>query len=380
MNATPFLLAAQLAQLAARVPEHPRLALYAYWLYQLSGQEQHLHQAQLFLRAALAATGRHLAHHDPAFAAVARELAWLNTRLRHEPQLLPGLASDQLEELDQAVFRAAGRLLSGVVPGPGPVLLELIGYLTERQPQQPGTPFLAAIIGRAYPAGRAVQWLSRHPAGQPLGLAGLAGELLLLIRVGLLPVHESAVKALVSRGVQSLLAVRQEVDFLAGHYSIFPDAVGPDWRQPTFSHHLNWQRGDLGQSLLLYRAHGLLHDAELARLAELVGLNTLLRTSAAATGISTPHFPDGGAGLAYLYRCLFQLTGNVAYRGGEQHWLTAFPAATLPAQVPAEPSAAGLENQLIWLGLTQPAGLWHYPAAVGCIAHSSQSCGVGLTS
>lgn len=72
---------------------------------------------------------------------------------------------------------------------------------------------------------------------------------------------------------------------------------------------------------MLYEAQDLLQDAELAKIAELVGLNTLLRTTTPATGIVSSYFYEGAAGVAHLYRKLHVLSGQPAYWRGYQFWL-----------------------------------------------------------
>lgn len=77
-----------------------------------------------------------------------------------------------------------------------------------------------------------IKWLSGSPAAAPahgelpLGLAtGLAGELLLLARIGLAAVQEQVVKEALSNGIRSLLSVRRDLDFLGGQYSV----LAPCW-------------------------------------------------------------------------------------------------------------------------------------------------------
>ncbi len=169
--------------------------------------------------------------------------------------------------------------------------------------------------------------LAQPPTSSPaeplaLGLVeGLAAELLLLLKLHKAGLRHASLVARIRTGISKLLAVRHPVDFLEGHYSVFPHQLLPASEEGTFSAELSWQRGDLGQSLLLYKAHELLQDDELIKIAELVGLNTLLRTTASATGVATAELARGAAGLAHLYRKLYQASRLAAYRDGYQHWL-----------------------------------------------------------
>ncbi len=172
-----------------------------------------------------------------------------------------------------------------------------------------------------------LQSLLAHPPPPPaeplaLGLVeGVAAELLLLLKLHKAGLRHASLVARIRAGISKLLAVRHPVDFLEGHYSVFPHQLLPASEEGTFSAELSWQRGDLGQSLLLYKAHELLQDDELIKIAELVGLNTLLRTTAPATGIGTAELARGAAGVAHLYRKLYQASRLAAYREGYRHWL-----------------------------------------------------------
>jgi hypothetical protein len=122
--------------------------------------------------------------------------------------------------------------------------------------------------------------------------------------------------------VQRLLTLRHPVDFAEQHYAVFPYQVHRATGVASFSAELSWRRGDLGQAVLLYEAQDLLQDAELANIAELVGLNTLLRTTIPATQVTSSLLGQGAAGVAYLYHKLFYASGQrPAYRQGYQFWL-----------------------------------------------------------
>ena len=91
--------------------------------------------------------------------------------------------------------------------------------------------------------------------------------------------------------------------------------------EATYSAELSWHRGDLGQALLFYESHDLLPDPELAKIAELVGLNTLLRTSQADNNLGSAAWHRGASGVAHLYRQLHRISRHPAYRTGYQYWL-----------------------------------------------------------
>ncbi|WBA44275.1 lanthionine synthetase LanC family protein [Hymenobacter canadensis] len=155
-----------------------------------------------------------------------------------------------------------------------------------------------------------------------LGLtSGQAGELLLLVRLCRKGLSDSHTQQKVRDGILTLLPLRQAVDFGECRYSIFPDHFCKATGQISYSAEMNWHQGDLGQAWVLYEAHDLLKDAELAKIAELVGLSTLLRTTSCTTGIVCAQFDRGAAGVVMLYRKLYQLSGHPAYKQGYHSWL-----------------------------------------------------------
>ena len=157
----------------------------------------------------------------------------------------------------------------------------------------------------------------------PLGLAdGLAAELRVLLWLHQAGLSTPSSLEQVRRGIRYLLALRRKVDFCDQKYSIFPYQVQGAFPEAYFSAALGWPHGDLGQALLFYEAHSLLRDAELARIAGLVGLNTLLRTTREATEVVSSQLYQGAAGVAHLYRKLYLASGQPAYQTGQQYWLT----------------------------------------------------------
>ncbi|GAA3952105.1 hypothetical protein GCM10022406_37370 [Hymenobacter algoricola] len=193
---------------------------------------------------------------------------------------------------------------------------EAVRYLSQRLPNYQAEVYLHWLLNQP-------RFLEYTTAGlRPLGLAGgRASELLLLLRLCRQGIEVPGLRQYIRAGIQRILAVRRTVDFLAGEYSIFPDQLDEATGETTFSTELSWRYGDLTQVWLLYEAHELLQDAELAKIAELVGLNTLLRTTSQATNITSSQFDRGAAGLATLYRKMYQLSGHPAYQQGYHFWL-----------------------------------------------------------
>lgn len=272
----------------------------------------------------------------PALLDQACLLAWLNADgLAVPATLLPALD----EHLHQEALRLAAGLATDAASRQA--FFQVLRYFSLRLPA-------------AYPQLRAVLevWLATStPPAHRLGLVqGAAAELLICIRLAQAGVQVDQLTHVVREGLRHLLATKRAVDFSQQHYAIFPHELPPPAGRPLFSAELSWCRGDLGQALLLYEAHALLQDPELAHFADLVGLHTLLRTTLPATGVASAALYHGAAGVAHLYRRLYQLSHQPAYLRGYEFWLGQ-THSWLPAALTASPAPDALRDGLAGVGL-----------------------------
>ena len=289
------------------------LAIYHYCVYKAIGQEHALLAYRSF--------GQLIAHLDqhpatgwtgPALNQVCM-VAWLSSQPVPEG-FLTAAAQATLARLDQALQAEAFRLLQlsdGTSRGN---FFRVVRYFALRPP----VPFISHCLRQLLAA--PLLFTSTEPL--QLGLsAGLADELLVLIGLHQSGNQADDIKQRVYAGIQRILATKRDVDFSEQQYAVFPYQVHSQLKEASFSSELSWRRGDIGQSLLLYKAHGLLQDPELLNIAELIGLNTLLRTTSDNTEIAGSQVDKGAAGLAYLYHKLCQISGNGAYQRGQIFWL-----------------------------------------------------------
>jgi len=266
----------------------------------------------------------------------ASALAWLSAQ-RAAAGLPAACPPAQLAALDEALYQEVQGLHTPPAARRRGLLVRVARYLRLRLPVPTAAPYLHALLAH-WPAVPAPA-----TAEQPLrlGLAdGLAAELLVLIRAQQAGVAAPGLAARVAQGLRHLLALKRDVDFLEQQYAVFPDQVHTLAPEGTFSAELSWRCGDGGQSWLLYEAQTILHDPELANMAELLGLNTLLRTSIPATGVVGPGFYQGAAGVAELYAQLYRRSGQPAYRRAYHHWLGRTQELLVPALATAAPLAA----------------------------------------
>jgi hypothetical protein len=326
----------------------PGFAIYHYCAYEASGRPPAEAARVRHLFSELVARLREKPLQGLAWSAMqltqACAVAWLSPRLA-EAGL--GCPPAWLPELDKALYAEALRLRQQADASSRCHLVQVLRYLRLRLPAT--RHYLAGAIDF-------MDYLFPSQGIWPLGLdEGLAAELLGLIQAHELGLQDAAILERVRAGIRYLLALRRQTDFLDQAYSVFPYEVAFPTNEPAFSPELSWRRGDLGQSLLLYRAHDLLGDQELIKIAELVGLNTMLRTSVTSTGVNTAHFFQGAAGIAYLYLKLYHISGQTSYYQSHQFWLVQtqqwLPPALLPNYVELQAPPSGLLHGLAGIGL-----------------------------
>ncbi|NVO85883.1 hypothetical protein HW556_13420 [Hymenobacter sp. P5252] len=289
---------------------------YHYCAYQVLDQPQDMLLAQHLYRQLWAALSQlpppELLHHLDALCAA----AWLAPRLGAEPADTtdPALWA----RLDAALYQPAEQLRSHPEAARRHIFFSLLRYFSLRQPA--AESLLYALLAPGLPPLLATT--AALPQSLPLGLGGgLAAELLVLLRLHRQGVEVPELAQYVRAGLLLLLGVKQRVDFQEGHCSVFPYQLHSQSGEASYSAELSWHRGDLGQALLFYESLNLLPDPELANIAELVGLNTLLRTSQATTDLSSAAWYRGTAGVAHLYRQLHRISGRPVYHTGYHYWL-----------------------------------------------------------
>ena len=152
-----------------------------------------------------------------------------------------------------------------------------------------------------------------------LGFEGIAGFLLMLITIES-TMNEEALKRIVQQGIRFILSFKKEVDFSHQKYSVFPSAINAKKEPIIGSDYLSWSSGDLPQAFLLYKASPFFQDKQLKKMADLVGLNTLLRKGTEHTLVSGEVLYGGSSGIAQVYDALFRLSKYKAYHKGYTFW------------------------------------------------------------
>ena len=153
-----------------------------------------------------------------------------------------------------------------------------------------------------------------------LGFEGVSGFLLMMITIEK-TVNKKMLKRIIREGIRFILSFRKEVDFLHQAYSVFPSEITTQQKPTVGPDRLSWSSGDLPQAFLLYKAHSFFQDTQLKKMADLIGLNTLLRKGKEHLLVGGEALYGGSTGVAQTYRALFQLSGHQAYHEGYKFWM-----------------------------------------------------------
>lgn len=119
--------------------------------------------------------------------------------------------------------------------------------------------------------------------------------------------------------IRYLLEHQIPVDSKTDTWFLFPTSVcGEEW---NITERLTWEAGDVGQFLLIYRAHQLLGQPNLARWADRMSGFVLQRRAMNNVRLDPLGLIDGKAGLSLLYRRLHLITGGADFKREGEYWL-----------------------------------------------------------
>ncbi|GAB3797148.1 hypothetical protein GCM10028819_16080 [Spirosoma humi] len=155
---------------------------------------------------------------------------------------------------------------------------------------------------------------------------GQTGLMLTLIEMALriksgqrIGVSVIELETIVDGYIRYLMEHQIPVDTRADTWFLFPTSVhGDEW---NITERLTWEAGDVGQFLLLYRAHQLLGKPNLVRWADRLSGFVLQRRAMNHVRLDPPGLIDGKAGLSLLYRRLHLITGEADFRQEGEYWL-----------------------------------------------------------
>ncbi|TWV99919.1 lanthionine synthetase C family protein [Chitinophaga pinensis] len=240
--------------------------------------------------------------------------------------------NDELESLDEFLYRSALDLIAAdnfdFLHG----ALGVVHYFTERMHTSPQVAvYLDNLIEKI--CLNAVEedggyWFKNSQIkidGEDVisfGLShGQCGILLILLNAYAHSVHKELIRKIITGGIHFILKHKIDIDFSLNEYSFFPFIMKSDAREISAPNRMGWCYGDLNEVLLLYRAGKLFNDDNLLMLADLIGVQSMMRTDENATMVISSGFCHGAAGLAQFCKTLYDERGLDQYRKGYEYWI-----------------------------------------------------------
>lgn len=179
---------------------------------------------------------------------------------------------------------------------------------------------------------------------------GLTGILLVFLNIYERNIAKQTLKDAIYKGIKYMVSYHRHSDKQHGEFSEFPSVIKVNTREPFYGNRLAWCYGDLNIVLLLYRAGYIFENYEWIEIADRVGVKSVERKTTDETGISGAFFCHGTAGLAQLYKTLYEINSLPNYKEAHSYWLNQ-TLLYLEERVNQE-SPAGLLEGLAGVGLT----------------------------
>lgn len=265
-----------------------------------------------------------------SFSSGGAGFAWLMTFLAKRNLVEIDLRGE-FEELDNYLYEDAMQQIAAESTDYLHGALGILHYFITRMDEEPIRQYADNLITAVNEKGiyddkgfRLHNSFSGKEAPDEINLSlshGLSGALLILMNAFEYSKHQSMIRHMVGEGVRYILRNRRDVDFANGIYNYFPLTIMENSGKMIESNRLAWCYGDLNHVLLLNRSGQLLQRENYVKLAQLIGLQTLLRNNVESTLSEDSQFCHGSAGLAHYYRVLYELTGHEGYRTGYEQWI-----------------------------------------------------------
>ncbi|SFF04003.1 Lanthionine synthetase C-like protein [Chitinophaga sp. CF118] len=150
---------------------------------------------------------------------------------------------------------------------------------------------------------------------------GLCGILLVLISIYEVSAHRELIEETVKEGVRFILKHKMDVDFSNNEYAFFPFMIKDGASEISAPNEMGWGYGDLNEVLLFYRAGKMLNDKTLIQLADLIGMQSVMRKDSTSNMVTGTSFCHGAAGLAQFFKTLYMESNCDAYRKGYEYWI-----------------------------------------------------------
>lgn len=308
------------------------LVLLYYEWYRLSGKKEHFEAAARVLTAVI----DRLNNDSPGLAGPSLSkggagLAFVITLLDNSG-LITGKKEEMLAILDKYLFEAASYQLDQDFTDCLHGAFGIIHYFTQHKPGSTGNKYLNKLVSKACtkavkePSGYWFRnYMVREKKMDEINFSlshGLSGMLLVLLAAYERANCKSRIEEVVKKGIQFICRHQLYVDTMNGEYSFYPLSIKEKATEIENRPRMGWCYGDLNEVLLFYRAGKIFNDPGLLKLADIIGLHSLMRKDEASTMVVDSHFCHGAAGLAQFYRCLYNESQNEKYQEGYQYWIS----------------------------------------------------------
>lgn len=166
-----------------------------------------------------------------------------------------------------------------------------------------------------------------------MGLAhGLSGFLLILIECIRAGFEVQDASHYLNEGIRYLMSLEQAGESEENdNGSLFPTSVMEPFHVnlsenlSNYKGRLAWCYGDLNIAWVLIRSSEIFQSESLFDKGVAIALNTIKRKTEQEALVGNYFFCHGSAGLSYLYKRLFDVTGNQAFNEAYLHWLGRLP-------------------------------------------------------
>ncbi len=154
------------------------------------------------------------------------------------------------------------------------------------------------------------------------GLAhGLSGFILILMNAWHHIKDKEEIETTIRLAIEFILKHELPVLYTENEFSSFPFNFGKDDTELSRNNRLAWCYGDLGIVLVLYRAGNMLGERRYTVNADRLGMQIVNRKTVEATSSTDSHFCHGSAGLAQMYKALYNDTYNYTYYEAYEYWI-----------------------------------------------------------
>ncbi len=151
---------------------------------------------------------------------------------------------------------------------------------------------------------------------------GLSGFLLLLILVAERGICRDIIKEMVKKGVEFMLLFKRDIDIEKEEYTQYPSTIQANNTSVLFyTNRLAWCYGDLNIAYLLIEAGALLANEHWIKMGNILGTTTCMCKTLQHIGATDSHVCHGTAGLAQLYKKLYNLTEIDEYNNAYLLWI-----------------------------------------------------------